>query len=170
MPKRAFLLDHLDFFVGKGGAGGRIPIDHPFAAVDQSLLIKIGEDPLHATRVIGIHREPFPGPIAGAAELLELLNDDAAVLFLPGPDVFEEFFSPDVLAMFELPLLAQHLFDLHLGGDARVVGAGQPKDFFALHSSFTGEDVLNRIIQDVAHMQDAGYVGGRDDNRISSLA
>src|SRR5690242_1537710 len=102
----ALLLDHLDFFIRESGASGRVPIHHAFAAIDESLFVKINEDPLDTFRVLGVHRKPLAGPIARAAQLFKLLNDDAAMLLFPGPDVLEKLLPAKIVAMLHLPFLA----------------------------------------------------------------
>ena len=141
------------------------PVHHAFAAIDEALLVKLDEDLLHAARILRVHREPFARPIARAAELLELLDDDAAVLFLPGPDALEEFLAAEVVLGFLL-LLLQRLFDLHLRGDAGVVGAGQPEDFLAVHARLAAEDVLDGVVEHVPHVEHAGDVRRRDDDGV----
>ncbi len=49
MPKVAFLLDHLDFFIGEGRARSGVPIHHAFAAIDHPFLVEIDKHTLHAT-------------------------------------------------------------------------------------------------------------------------
>ena len=48
--------------------------------------MKIDENLLHLARVGIVHREALTAPIARASELLELVDDDTAVFFLPLPD------------------------------------------------------------------------------------
>ena len=50
-----------------------------------------------------------------------------------------------------------------------MVGAGQPQGLIALHPPPADEDVLQGVIQRVAHMQLAGDIGGRDDDGIGWL-
>ena len=97
---------------------------------------------------------------------LSLLDDDAAVLFFPRPDVFEELLAAQVVAVLHHALLAERLFHHRLRGDAGVVGAGQPEHFLAVHPRLAGEDVLDGVVQDVPHVEHARHVGGRDDDRI----
>ena len=169
VPEVALLLDHLHFLVGERGAGGGVPVHHAFAAVDEALLVELDEDLLHAARVVRVHREALAGPVAGAAELLELLDDDAAVLLLPGPDVFEELLAAEVVAVLHHALLAQRLLHHGLRGDAGVVGAGQPEHFLAVHARLAGEDVLDGVVQHVPHVEHARDVGRRDDDGIGRL-
>jgi hypothetical protein len=51
-----------------------------------------------------------------------------------------------------------------LGGDAGMVGAGQPQGVVAAHPVIAGQDILQGVVQGMAHMQDAGDVGRRDDD------
>ena len=169
MPQMPLLLDHFDFLVGQRGAGHGVPIDHAFAAIDQPLFVELDKDALDATAVFRVQRESFARPIARSAQFLELLDDDAAVLFLPCPDFLQEFFPAEVFAVLHDALLAQALLDDRLGGDAGVVGAGQPEDFVAFHARQPRQDVLNGVVEHVPQRQHAGDVGRRNDNRIGRL-
>src|SRR5262249_30113064 len=116
-----------------------------------------------------IKSEAFACPITRAAQLFELLDDDAAVLLFPGPDVFQKLFAADIIAMLDQALLAQGFHDDRLGPNPGVVGAREPKYFFAFHPSLAGEDVLDRIIQDMAHVEHARDVRRWDDDGVSRL-
>src|SRR5882757_2839493 len=65
-----------------------------------------------------------------------------------------------LLALHELAL------DHHLGRDAGMVGAGLPEHVAAAHALETGEHILERVVQRMAHMQGAGDVGRRDHDAI----
>ena len=53
---------------------------------------------------------------------------------LPLPCAGGEGFAAHGLTRLVLPSLASMAFDQHLGGDAGVVGAGDPEDALALHA------------------------------------
>ena len=53
------------------------------------------------------------------------------------------------------------LFDGSLRPDSSVICARQPKDFKALHSRATTENVLNGVVQNVAKREHAGDVRRR---------
>ena len=160
------LLLHGDLLVGEGGQGGGAPVHHALAAVDEALLVKVHEHALDAPGVFRVHGEAGAGPVAGGAERAELLEDDAAVLLLPFPDPGDEGLASEVVAVLDLAGLLEGLLDDVLGGDAGVVGAGQPEDLLAVHARLAGEDVLDGVVQDVAEGQYAGDVGRRDDDGI----
>ena len=59
--------------------------------------------------------------------------------------------------------LANHL---SLGRDSGVVGAGHPQSILALHARTAHENILNGIVEHVAHVQHAGHVWRRYYNSI----
>ena len=56
--------------------------------------------------------------------------------------------------------------DHHLGGDAGMVGARLPEHVLAAHALEAAEHVLQRVVERVAHVQRAGDVRRRDDDRV----
>ena len=83
--------------------------------------------------------------------------------------LLDEFLAADVAAM-DLPL-HQLAFDDHLRGDAGMVHAGLPQHVLAAHALEADQDVLQRVVERVAHMQRAGDVRRRDDDgeRLGAL-
>jgi hypothetical protein len=61
------------------------------------------------------------------------------------------------------PLFQLALDDV-LGRDAGVVGAGDPEGIEALHPFIADEDVLERVVERVPHVEGAGDVGRGDDD------
>jgi hypothetical protein len=59
----------------------------------------------------------------------------------------------------------QLAFHDHLRGDARMVRARLPERVEAAHPVPAGQHVLQRVVEGMAHMQDAGHVGRRDHDR-----
>ena len=108
-----------------------------------------------------VHRKTLARPVAGRAEPLQLVDDDAAALGLPLPDAFEEFGAAHVAAARLLPL-HQLPLDHHLGRDAGVIGAGLPQHVAAAHPLEAAQNVLQRVVERVAHVQRTGHVRRRD--------
>jgi hypothetical protein len=135
-----------------------------------ALAVEVDEHLLDAAGVGRVHGEAFAGPVAGGADLLQLLDDDAAVLLLPLPHFGEEGVAAEVVAVLDGALLLQSALDDRLGGDAGVVGAGEPEDLLALHAGLAGEDVLDGVVEDMAEGEDAGDVGGGDDDGVRRAA
>ena len=165
MPETALDLDLLHFEIGNRGEQLRIPIHQPLVFVDQLVAIKLHEDLEHGLRQPLVHGEAFARPIARRAQALELIDDDAAGFGFPFPDAFEEFLAPHVaaagkLALHQLPL------DHHLGRDAGVVGARLPQHVASAHALEAAENVLQRIVERMTHMQRARHIGRRDHDTI----
>ena len=109
-----------------------------------------------------VHGEALARPVAGGAEPLQLVEDHAAGFGLPLPHLADEFLAADVAAM-DLAL-HQLALDDHLRGDAGMVHARLPEHVLAAHALEADEDVLQRVVERVAHVQRAGDVGRRDDD------
>ena len=93
---------------------------------------------------------------------MQLIDDLSAVLFFPGPGMFEEFLTAD--RFFVNALLTQFLGNLYLCGDGCMVCSRLPQCVVALHSLITDQDILHGVIQCVTHMQLTGYIWRRHHN------
>ena len=156
------------FFVRERSLCSRVPVDHAPPAINQALVIKIDESLLDCANVIVIESITFPRPVARTAKTLELFDNDAAMFLLPIQHAAQKFFAAKIVARF-LFRSQQKLFDSGLRSDAGVVHAWQPKHFESLHPRAPGENVLDRIVQNVTKRQDAGDVRWRHDNRECRL-
>ena len=79
------LIDH--FFIGQGGQGLGIPVDHAHAAIDEPFVVEVAEDFDDALAAFLVHGEGRAVPVAGGTQPAQLLEDDAAMLVGPGPGV-----------------------------------------------------------------------------------
>jgi len=131
-------------------------------------LEKFHEHIEHRLRVMRIHRELRAIPIARRAQRAELFEDLAALFVAPLPDFFQKLFAAEIMA--GLLLFAQLALDHGLRGNARVIGAGKPHGRLALEAGAADQDVLNRIVEHVAHREHPGDIRGRDDDRIGVFA
>ena len=50
-----------------------------------------------------------------------------------------------------------------------MIRAGQPENFLAIHARLAGEDVLDRVVENVAKREHAGDIRRRDDDGIRRL-
>ena len=96
---------------------------------------------------------------------MHLLDNRGAVLIFPIIDARDERFAAQFLA--RRALIAQQSFDFDLRGDARVIGAGHDQSRLALHAMKARQTIVNRVLEGVTQMQNAGHVGrrNRDDKR-----
>ena len=159
----AGLVHILHLGVGQGGQAVGAPVDDAAALVDQALVVQLAERLADGAGAALVHGEAAAIPIAGRAHLLLLLDDAVAILFLPRPDALQEFLTAKIMAGQAL-LGTQLLLNFDLGGDTGVIRAGKPQGLVALHALEAGQDVLQRTVQRVAHVQLAGDVGGRHDD------
>ncbi len=163
MPERALdVLGH-DLDVGHRRQQLGVPVDEALVLVDQPGAIKLDEGLQHGLRRAGVHGEALPRPVAGGAEALELVDDGAAGFRLPGPDLFQERLAAEVAAA-RLAGGGEAPLDHHLGGDAGMVRARLPQHILAAHALEAAEDVLQGVVERVAHVERAGDVRRRNDD------
>ena len=86
----------------------------------------------------------------------------------PVPRMAQELLAGEVRLLDSLGLEFGH--HLGFGGDGGVVGAGNPAGIFTLHARAAHEDVLNRLVEHMAHMEHARDVGRRNHDGIRLAA
>ncbi len=160
------LVDNL--LIGEGCKCGRVPVDHAHAAVYQSLVVKVAEHPDHTLRAHIVHGESGALPVARSTQATELLEDDAAVMLCPVPGMAQELLAGEVGFLYPLAGELGH----HLGfcGDGGMVSAGHPAGVLSLHTGAAHEDILYRLVEHVAHVEHAGHIWRRDNNRVGLAA
>ncbi len=151
-------MDHL--LVREGGERLRIPVDHPYAPIDKSFVVKVAEYTQYALGSFLVHGEHRPVPIARGSEALQLFEDDAPVFVSPIPRMLQEFITREIV--FADPLRSQLIDHFGFGSDGSVVGAGNPTRIFPLHAGAAHQYILYRIVQHVSHVKDSGHVGRRN--------
>ena len=156
-------IDVRDLKIAERGVAMRAPVDHVLAAVDEAAVIEADEDFADGAREAGIEREALAAPIAGCAQADHLAFDGIARDGLPLPDALFEFLAAQIAVLDAL--LFELARDHHLGGDAGVIGAGQPKSVVADHAVPAGDNVDLCMFQHVSDVEDAGDIGRRDDDR-----
>ena len=164
MVKMAVLFFVFDLGVRNGRQAGRTPVDDPLATVNQALFKEADEDLLDGIGTTLVEGKSFAAPVTGGAKAFELLDDPAAIQALPFPGALEEFLAAEVL--FADAFLAHGFDDLGFGRNRGMVSARQPECSIALHALEADQDILQRIVQGVAHMQLAGDVRRRDHDGI----
>ena len=153
-----------DLVVGQGGMTTVAPVDDVVALVDQPFLEKFDKDLAHGLGALLVKGEALTGPVHGCADAADLAQDMVALLLFPLPDALDELVAAQIVA--GQPLFLELALHHVLGGDARMVGAGHPQHVFALLAIEAAQNVLKRQVQGMAHMQDTGDIGRRDDDGI----
>src|SRR5262249_48839671 len=148
VPEVALLLDVRSLQIANRGLAVRAPVDHVFAAINQTLFVEPDEDLAYRAREAGIQRKTFARPIARRAQPDLLLIYRIAGLLFPRPDALVELFAPQIAVIDALfGELARHN---HLGCDSRVIGAGKPKRVVPDHAMPPGRDVDLGVFEHVA--------------------
>ena len=164
VPEMSVLGLVLHLGIGNRGIAVRAPVYHAVAAVDQALFIQVDEHFFDGPAAALIQCEALTVPVAGGAQLFQLLNNAAAVFLLPGPGALQKFLAPDLLLGDSL--FAHGLDNLGLRCDGSMVGSRQPQGGISLHPAETDQDILQRFIQRMAHVQLAGDVRRRNHNGV----
>ncbi len=155
------------FQVGQGGVAAGAPVDDALAPVDEPLFVELDEHLADGPGQAFVHGEPLPVPVAGGAQMLELVDDGAAVFLAPFPDPFDEFLPAQGVAIRSLfrQLPLHHV----LGGDAGVVGAGHPEHPETPQPLVAAEGVLEGVVQGMAHVENARDVGRRNHDAVGGF-
>lgn len=143
------------------------PVDDALALIDGAFLVQAAEDLDDGLVAALVHGKAQAVPIAGRAELFKLRHDAAAVLLLPLPGAHKKLIAAERLL--RGALLTQLFNDLGLGGDRRMVGAGQPERRIALHPPGANDDILQRFVERMPHVELTRDVGRRDNDGIGPL-
>jgi hypothetical protein len=154
--QRVLVLLPLDLEVGDGRAVVRAPVDDSRRAIDPTPVVELDEGGHHRAVVARVHREPETRPVHRRAHQPQLVEDRRADLLVPGVHARVECSAAQLF--FGGAFTGELLLDHVLGGDRRMVVAGQEQDLVAGHSLVTGQQVVDGCLQRVAHVQLAGDV------------
>ncbi len=156
------LVHHLE--VRDRGLMERAPVDDPVRAVDPAAVPQPDEEGHHRADVCIVHREPLARVVERAPESPVLAHDRPARLLEPLPRELDERLATDVLS--RAPLLRELLLDDVLRGNPGVVVAGLPEGVEPAHAVPARQDILDRAVQGMAHVQPARDVRGRDTDDV----
>ena len=148
-----FAVDHL--FVRQSRQRRRVPIDHTHPAIDLAFIIQIDKYLDDAAGHLGIHRKFRPIPITRSSQTTQLTENNATMFLFPLPGVFEELFTGQRVFVNSL-----------LSRNRRMVRTRHPAGVLSLHPRTTHQNILNRFVQHMPHVQYARHIGGRNNNGI----
>ena len=157
-----FLIDY--FLITKGGQCFRVPVHHTDTAVNQTFVIQVDKDLEHAFTAFLVHSESRTVPIAGSAQLAELLQDDATVFIGPFPGVLQKLVAGKVCLLDAL--CGKLVHHLGLGSNGSMVGSRHPAGILAFHAGTAYQNILYGIIKHVSHVQHTGDVWRRNDDGV----
>ena len=168
VPQLARLGFVLNLSVGQRSRAVRAPVDDAVALVDKALVVQVYEYLADRLGAALVHGEALAVPVAGGAELFELADDAVAELVLPRPYALEELLTAEVVTGQAL-LLAEVLLYLDLGCNTGVIGTRHPQCLVALHALGADEDILQGLVECVAHVQLAGNIRRRNNDGVRFL-
>ena len=146
----AVAVDHL--LVREHGLVDRAPLDRRLLAVGEAALEEAEEEPLRPAVVLGLVRRELAVPVDRPAHAVHLPADRGDVAL--GDDA-------------RMPALADRGV---LGGQAERVVAHRPQHAEAAPAAEVGDDVADRVVEDVPHVQLARRVRQHlDDVRLGAL-
>ena len=185
--ERVFEVPHVavDFNVFNLKIGNRrfkvwVPVYKALATIDFAVVVEFDKHLQHGVVEVAVffgcgrrgrtgHGKRRAGPVHAVAQTAGLLFDHAAFGRFPVPDFFKEFFAAQFGA-FGLSRGGQFLFDHQLGGDACVIQTRLPKGVKPLHAFPTDQDIHQRVVERVTHMQVACDIWRRQHDAISGRA
>ena len=141
----------LHFRIGNRSLAHRTPVDDSGAFIDIAFFIQFHKYFFYRFRTAFIHGKTFPLPVCGGAHLLQLAHNTVSIFLLPLPAMLQKFLASNLILINAFFL--QHLDNLHLSGNCRMVCTRLPQRLIALHSLKTNQNILHRIIQCMPHMK-----------------
>ena len=169
VPKMARIVLMLNLDIAQCSVAVYAPVSDAGAFINQALFEQGAEHLANSLRAALVHREALTLPVAGNAQMLQLVNDAVAILLLPFPNAFQELFTAQVIASLAL-FFFDNLFNLNLCCQTGMVIAGHPQSVVAHHAVPANQDILQSVIQRMAHMQLTGDVRWGDNNTEGVLA
>ena len=164
LPQFATALLVFHFIVGQGRVATRAPVDDVVALVDQAVVVEPHKNLAHSSGKAFVHGKAQARPVYGIAQGACLIENAVAVFVAPFPHPVNKSLAAKILAA--LAFLGQGAFHHVLGGNARMVGAGNPKHVLALLAGMTAKHVDKGMVERVPYVQRARDVGRRNDNGI----
>ena len=158
----------VDFIIGNSGLQERIPVHQTLTAIDQSVFEHLEECLTHSARANIIQRESHTSPVTARTQTFQLAENSFFVRILPGPDPLDECVAANVMPgqtlFFEHPF-----FDDRLSRNPRVIGPRHPQSFIPLHPTPASQQVLQRPVERMPHMQRTRHVRQRDHDHMRRL-
>ena len=154
------LVEMIDLEVGDRAGAARTPVDDSVRAIQEAPVVQVHEVPEHRPDVRLVHREALAPVVERRSEPAELPHDHAAVVVEPLPRPLDERVTSELVPAESL--LRELALDDVLCRDSRVVVSGLPEHRKAAHAVPADEQVLDRRVQRVPHVQIAGHVRRRD--------
>ncbi len=158
--ERVVLVRVVDLEVGDRARAARAPVDDAVVAIEEPSVVEVDEVLEDGAHVALVQREALAPVVERGPEAPELAVDHLPVVLEPLPGPLDERLAAEVVPA--EPFLRELALDDVLGRDSRVVVARLPERVEAAHAVIADEEVLDRRVHPVPHVQVAGDVRRRD--------
>ena len=96
MPEMSGLF-FVDYFrIRNGSFTDGTPVDDSGSFVNITFIVQAYKYFFYCLGAAFVHGKTFFGPVCGGTQLLQLIDNTSAVLFLPFPCTFQEFFTSQI--------------------------------------------------------------------------
>ena len=158
----------INFVIGHSGLQERIPVHQSLAAIDESVFEHFEECLSNGARANIVQCESDSSPVAACTEAFQLAENPFFVRVFPGPDPLNESFTANVVP--RQALFFEHpFFDNRLSRNPGMIGPRHPQSFIPLHPTPASQQVLQRSIERMSHMQRTRHVRQRDHDHMRRL-
>ena len=134
----------------------RIPVYHAETTINESLPVEIDKHFQHTLASFLVHRERRSVPITRCTQPAQLLQNDATVLIRPSPRMLQKLLTGEVTLLDAL--FRQTVHHLRLRRNRRMVRSRHPTCVLAVNARLPNQDVLNRVVQHVPHVENTRHV------------
>ena len=163
LPDAPALFDSDRFEVRHARLAAGTPVDECLRAICETAFVQSGECRPHGTTGHLVHRESRSTPVSRGAETTKLREDHAARLLHESIHSLQVALSTQAAPA--LPLVGDDLVQYELRRDGGVVDAREPERGPPAHPCPTRQQVFERDEERMSHVQAAGDVRWRHDDR-----
>lgn len=142
----------------------RVPVHHTHPAVNQTLVIEIHKHLDHTLASSLIHGESRTVPVTRSPQLAELLQDNPPVFLRPSPRMLQKLLTRKIRLLDTL--LSQTTHYLRFRSNRSMVRTRHPARILTHHTRPTHQDILNRIIKHMPHVENPRHIRRRNHHGI----
>ena len=162
-----FIVHVIHFGIGNRRTTARTPINDAISTIDVSFFIERLKNVIYRMGQPFIKRKSLTAPVAGNTQFFQLFANTAAIFFRPCPRLVQKFFPSNLLFGFSFRF--KLLYHFAFGGNGSMIRSRYPQGFIAGHAFPANENILQRIVHRMTHVQLTGNVWRRHDDGIRRL-
>ena len=164
MPQMTGLSFMLHLNIRNSGVAIWAPVGNAGSLINQALFIKADKNLTDSLGTALVHSKTLSIPIQRGTQGTKLAHNTAAKLFLPIPNSLQELLSAQFIAIGAF--CPQSTLYLGLSSYTSMVTTRHPQGIVALHTAPANQNILQSVVQCMAHMELASYIWRWDNNAI----